>query len=452
LIVSVNVSRLKVIAFAALYFGALQWAYPNVVSPLFAYQGMTFRELPMEIMVFQWVLAMLPSFILPYDITRPSHYQWWILYLTVIVPVSLIAYHVVNYEGTQLSIYLMVTVACFMLMVLSSHLPRLKLPKLKLSPQVFWLLLGLITVFTYVGLIATLGIPKSLPTTDTVYDLRSETKPMLENSLPAIFRYLYFWQGLVFNPYILVTGLAKRNPFLIALGIGLQILMFALTTLRVFFLNNLLLVGMFFLIAMARRSFGLVLLKAFTGLVLASILWWSFDNYAIGPRVLLNRWILMGGQLSTYYYDYYSENPPDMLAHTIIGAVTKSPYSLPPNKVIGKTYFEDETNAPAAIWADGYGNLGWIGMILASIVAVVVMWIMDSAFAGRDTAFAVLITTIGANSFASQGVLSSLLTGGIVPILLLGLTSPDIRIRTRANRRTRSERQLAGTRLEEAAP
>jgi hypothetical protein len=452
LIVNINITRLKVLAYAALYFGALQWAYPNVVSPLFAYQGMIFRELPMEIMVFQWVLAMLPAFILPYNVTRPSHYQWWILYLTVIVPLSLISFHVVNYEGTQLPLYLMVTVGCFMLMVLSSALPKLKLPKVKISPQVFWFLLGCITVFTYAGLIATLGIPKSMPTAETVYDLRSEAKPMLENSLPVIFRYLYFWQGLVFNPYILIVGLARKNPLLIAVGIGLQLLMFAITTLRIFFLNNLLLVGMFFLISFARRSFGLAVLKAFTGLVLASILWWSVDNTAVGPRVLLERWILMGGQLSTYYYDYYSENPPDALAHTLLGAITTSPYTLPPNKTIGNVYFTDQTNAPSAIWADGYGNLGWIGMILASIVAVIIMWVMDSVFVGRDAAFAVLITTIGANSFASQGVLSSLLTGGIVPVLLLGLTSPNIRISQRKYRRSRRETPADGTRLEEATP
>ncbi|MEN6356361.1 MAG: hypothetical protein ABFD83_04670 [Armatimonadota bacterium] len=421
-------SRLLIILGSLAYVLLLQWIYPNVIAPIYSDVGMIYTRLHTWEYILQTVLGIIPAFWMPAEMKKPSQYQWWLLYLTVIVPTCILPYHVTLLPHDMITFYVFLIIVCFAFMCRISYLPPLKLPLLRISRFYFVLAVVGFTAATYGILIAYLGVRTMIPGFAEVSGLRQEFKSI---GLPGAVIYLYWWQGTVVNPLITTLGLVNRKILLVILGTLLQFELFALTSLRGFGVSAMLLLGMGVLILRTRRQMGVAFLYALFGATAVMVIWHAISPSAFGPLLFLKRWILNAGQLSGYYLEFFTNHVPAHLQHSssLLEWLFPGPYDLPKGQVIGRAYFlrfptGDYTNATAHIWADSYASFGYFGVVWASAVAAFIMWIVDSAFRHTDRRIALMLMCVVALAYAGQGVHTSLLTGGIVPMVCVGLTSP----------------------------
>ena len=76
-------------------------------------------------------------------------------------------------------------------------------------------------------------------------------------------------------------------------------------------------------------------------------------------------------------------------------------------------------NLNSNAWASGYGDLGFLGMLVVALPIGLVLWCMDAASVRLKDAFAYLLAGFLAFIFAEQAFSTSLFSGGVVTTVLL---------------------------------
>jgi hypothetical protein len=100
----------------------------------------------------------------------------------------------------------------------------------------------------------------------------------------------------------------------------------------------------------------------------------------------------------------------------------------------------------ANLWADGFSNFGYAGLLVASLLFAIVLWLYDSMAVGSDRRFAALAIGLPAFALANTGLLTALLTNGIgFAMVLIYLMPPASEFEVQRNsvpgrRRYRSQR------------
>jgi hypothetical protein len=98
-----------------------------------------------------------------------------------------------------------------------------------------------------------------------------------------------------------------------------------------------------------------------------------------------------------------------------------------PPYLIGALYFHSASNdANANIWADAYANFGYAGIICFTLLLAILLWLYDSIAVNRDTRLAALAIGLPAFALANGGLLTSLLTNGVVLAMLLTYLMPEM--------------------------
>ena len=422
--------RLAIIFGSILYVLALQLIYPLVIVPVFSYSGMIYRSQEGGVLLFQCLLACLPAIWLPKSFDRPSQYQCWILYVTVVVPTCILPYHVTAMAAAQIHRFNLALVSCFVLLCLVTRVQgrRIKFPHL--SSTAFLALLAATTVATYGWLLAKLGVGALFLPVDQVYELRTELRSI---NLPLLLNYMIWWQGVVINPIISALGFQKKRWILVLLSLLLQVQLYSITSLRTFLAAAVFQVGIGVFFIIVRRNRGVFFIYAMGSCAALAAIWHVWYPKALAPLLLLERWIFNGGQLSGYYFEFFSRHASAGLAHSSVPLLRwlfPGGYDLPVGQVIGREYFVQSsdgvyTNATAHIWADGFAAFGYSGMLWATLVAMGLLLVADHACQKQDPAFKIMAFALIAMSMINQNVLTGILTGGLAPFLLLSIIMPS---------------------------
>lgn len=414
------------------YIIVLQWAYPAVLVPIFSYSGMVYRsQSPMNFVV-QYVLAWLPSLWLPRELDKPSQYQNWILYITVVVPTCILPYHVTALPARQIGAFLGAITVCFAGLCTVSRLRPIKINYPQFSPRLYASLLGAITIVIYLWLILHLGFSSFFLPIDQVYIVRTELRSA---NIPVLLGYLIWVQGAVVNPMICAAGFYRRRWLLVLLSTLLQVQLYSLTSLRFFMAAAAFAVGIGFFELIFRRARGVAFLYSIILSSLGAVIWNLADQRALGPLLFLERWIFNSGQLSGYYLEFFSRHPFAGLQHSSIPMLRwlfPGSYDLPIGQIIGREYFIQATdgvytNATAHFWADGFASFGYSGIVAATVVAFFLLWLVDSAASRQERSFAIMTFSVVGLSLTGQSVLTTVLTGGVAAYVFLILIGPRYR-------------------------
>jgi uncharacterized membrane protein YgaE (UPF0421/DUF939 family) len=96
--------------------------------------------------------------------------------------------------------------------------------------------------------------------------------------------------------------------------------------------------------------------------------------------------------------------------------------------LIGARYFHSASNdANVNIWADGYANFGYAGILCFTLLLAILLWLYDSiAASSRNTRVAALAIGLPAFALANGGLLTSLLTNGVALAMLLIYLMPSM--------------------------
>lgn len=413
LLVSTWVKRLSIILGSFAYLVALHLSYVYVISPLFSYHGYTYHPPSTFYIAVAWLMALTPSLWMPVQRDRPSQVVYWLLYVLVFIPAMIIPFYTLYNEPTRSMSMQLVLLGCFAMLGGIYRLPLLILPRLKISSALFWSLVALLSLGFYTYIVKVFGVHFNIVSMDDVYGVRAEYDQQLADSGVGV-AYALEWQSNVINPLLIAYGLVNRKGSLVALGLIGQLFLYSITGFKSVFLSAEFILML--LVVQIRKGtwfgqltawgFGVtVMLCAWLDVLTSSIFYTS---------IFVRRMIITPGLLTGYYFDFFSNHPRLLLAHSIFKGLFTYPYSLSPPNLIGSFYWGDAgTAANANLWADAYANFGLWGMFFFTLMLGLVLLVFDSLSVGRNPLVTSLLLGVPAITLANTALLTSLFNHGI---------------------------------------
>jgi hypothetical protein len=412
--------RAATITAALVYIGVLIWFYTTQIAPLYAYSGLVDAGPDPMATIVVVALAALPAAWLPIAALRPSVIVLWFVYVVGYVPVAVVPFYMEGDLSTVLPFDLAL-VGSMAIVALAVRLPppRITLPNLSLT--VFTRLVTAAGVLCLIYIGATFGV-HSLPSLSNVYGRRAEFDTALGGAVAG--GYIVPWAGNVIYPILMTLGLVRKRAELIVLSVLGQLLIYSATGFKSVFFSIALVPLAYFAISRASRSFGLLATAAAPVILLLA----AAGNSPTGELSvnLARRVFATPGQLTWYYFEYFSVHPPYHLSHRFLGWLFPLEYSAEPAPLIGSVYFpQSNPSANASLWADAFANFGIGGIIGFSVIFGVVLWVADGLGRMRDARIAGPMMAIAGLNLASSALFTNLLTLGVgLSCLLMALLPP----------------------------
>lgn len=405
------------------YIAALLWAYATIVSQAFAYSGYTLMWRNAATMVWLVALALLPAFLLPYSLERPSALIMWWLYLAAYIPSILVPPLSLSMPLEELLPLQISLLFCMGLLSFASSGRLLAVRRINISSGVFWsvfIVLWLASL-AFIGMSGAnlLGNLAALLAGESEYVIRSQYIGQLFDRGPGL-GYLLGQVGQALDPYLIAVGIVYRRRMCLLAGIIGQIIVFSLTGFKSVLFSAIFLALLFLLIKRWRLSFGVVLtLGLMAGILLCAVADRVTPN-TLFSSLLTRRMLCDPGLLTGFYFEHYSQVPHAGVDYHFIHT---GPVRGPSNE-IGLTYFGSaDVDANANLWAEGFADFGVPGIVGFTLLAAFVIWIYDSISVSRDLELATLLAAMLAFNLSNTSPTTVLLThGGIAAALLLYLS------------------------------
>lgn len=421
-------ARAGLLCLGLLYYILLMASYILFISPGQAYLGLVTRNLS----VFWWIISILlsqvPLLHLPIKFTKPSDLAAWYLYLLVVAPCPLVSLMVSTEEPLQVLQLPLLILSAFFIFEICRCSSSLKVPliseskrKVRLRPEfsnLFFYVIPVIMLTLSVIALYTIRFNIDLSISD-VYTRRLQARETVIGG--SFVAYSITFLGKAYMPLSIVIGLYYKKSIFLFLAVISSIAVFSVDGSKGSIFTPLLIVCIILLVSKPRNNEGFLLLVGCCCIIVLSII----EEFAIGSSIfsifIVRRLFIIPAQLTTYYWEFFSYHPLVFLSDSILKIFINPQYPLPTAMIIGLNYFQDaNANANAGIWASGFANFGYVGVIITSIIAAVILRIVDSiADTNRYVVGCVVSLMIGI-AWTEQALHTSILSSGII-VLIIGL-------------------------------
>jgi len=436
------------------YVALLHYAYEKLISPSFAYGGYTYRDPVWHLYFYAILLVIFIGLLLPKRVERPSDLVLWLLFTVAVAPSILIAqYADILAPNGAMALSCLITASFIGVILFNRGLVTRAIPTPRLSSTSFWILLTVVTLITYGYMLITIGLHLRLVSLTDVYDVRGDYRADIVAGGATIARLISI-QSNVINPVIMVRGIHTRNRLMIAAGVFGQLLIFASTGFRsvLFSIPLLLLIVLSF--RRNSRPPGSNILIGTIAIAACAVGVDRVFNTITWTSLIIRRFIVSPGLLSAVYVDVFSRLPSAHLGHSVLRGIVRYPYpeGVTPASVVGSTYFKQpDMSANANIFADGFMNFGYLGVVAAAVVLLVILRAIDGASIGIPTRVAGAILTLPMISLANSGILTTLMTHGLIASIVILAVLPRDGWEARIGEQPGSSaRHTSPTRVEEA--
>lgn len=403
--------RLVTILLFGFYAMLLQYAYADRIAPAFEYLNLYYRRPETVNYVLALVLVGLLSLAMPSRMVRPSDLILWLMLVMVVTPSILVPQFIPALTPSRSLTAAVMIAACFSGVTYFARTgPGWSLRVRGIN---WWVVILCVTVATYAYMAVTAGLAIRFVSLGNVYGLRSEFSDQIAATGPAL-GYLVRIQGNVVNPLVLAYGLWHKRWSLIALPILGQLLIFSVTGYKIILLS----VPALIVVTLVFRRWGmpsgrivLVGLGAITAIALV------VDGIVGGQfytEVFVDRLLITPGTLTAAHMSVFSAFPKSQWHGTVLAYLIGGSPQPNPNYLVGSVFFGNSSvDANANLFADGYSNFGYAGMIIESMLLIPILWLIDAA--GRHlplkvSAAVLLIPTI---ALANSSVFATALTDGV---------------------------------------
>ena len=401
------------------YAWSVEWSYKTVVTPYFEYMGYVLYKRELTDHVLALFFVSLGALALPHRVKTPSQLVGILLFSFVYVP-SLVISTVVLSVSTAALFRLHVTLfLAFAAYLLWSYvpLPKKRFRCLAVSPVLWVSLIGVLAFVLLFYLVVTLGL-KPPPSIFDPYEVRigaREAGPLVGYTVRIL--------GNVFGPVLVIAGVIQGRRSWVFLGVFLHVMVFSFDGTKSTLFMPVMLVGFLIILTIGRGLTNLVITATIALIVVST---WV-DIYLGSPLVssfLVRRLIVTPGVLTSFYYEYFTDNPVFWWGHSVLRFFVDSPYDTSPAFLIGYEYFgSDLTSANANLWADGFANAGVFGALLVSVIAGAFFKVADWLSIGRGL-FGLLVWLAPSFALVNSAFLTSVLTHGLAITAVIVLGAP----------------------------
>jgi hypothetical protein len=412
--------RAATIAAALVYVGILMWVYTTQIAPVYAYYGLIDADPDPMPTVIVTAVAALPAAWLPISARRPSFIVLWLLYLVGYVPAIVVPLFIEGDLATVLRFDLAL-VGSMAILSLIVRLPAVSIGVPHLSLTAFTRLMLVLGLLSLAYIAATFGIQPP-PSLSSVYTRRAEFDTAVGGA--AAGGYVIPWAANAINPILMALGMVRKRAAPLVLGIAGQLLIYSATGFKSVLFSIALVPLVYVAVSIARRSFGLLATVAAPVILLLAV---AGNSLTGGVALSLARRVFTTpGQLTWYYFDYFSVHQPYQLSHRFLGWLFPSQYSVEPAALIGSVYFpQSNPSANANLWADAFANFGLGGIVGFSLLFGLVLLVVDGLGLRRDARIVGPLLAISGLNLASSALFTNLLTFGLgLSCLLIALMPP----------------------------
>jgi O-antigen polymerase len=412
---------------ALTYVAVLHHAYAWQIAPFFAYLQYAYRPPDALAYAFAISLVVALALVLPRRITQPSHLIAWVLFIVAVVPaivIPQIAPALSRADALELAVW--VAISYLPVATLGTRRAlRGFVPRRPLRASAFWPLL----FAAYAGLsgyvLATAGLNLELPSLNDVYGVRAELAAMEETD--AMLAYVVPLLAGVVNPVVLARGLWARKWGWILAGVLGQVFVYSVSGNKTAVLSPIAIAGVYLLLRSRRPPPAAACLLAAPVVSVVIVLIDHLSRSVPGDltSLIVRRFLVTPGLLTAGYVQVFDDIDKARLAHSILSPFFDYPYTKDPPFLVGATFFGDpSTHANANMLADGFANFGYLGMVAACLVCVVLLWAVDDAAEGLPLGFACLVVLMPALALADSGILTTMLTHGFLATVVILALAP----------------------------
>ncbi|WP_256421600.1 hypothetical protein [Halobellus rarus] len=332
---------------------------------------------------------------------------------------SLVPLLVYTILGPGNLIYTSIICIGFILTILISDLGiHLTRPSLPINIYNLTTLLLSFSIFIGLWLLIQNGLPQltALDLRD-VYEVRGTT--IYGGTL---FVYLVSWQAKVVNPFLIAYGITNKKYMVGLVAFCLQLGTYLYTSHKIYLFSIGLVVLLIWILF--EGSVSLTLSKVLSISVVSSYIVYLFSDLLIIPSIMIRRVFFLPPKAQTHYYDYFSENEFAYFSMSRVGFFIDEVYEESLPTIIGREYFSG-ASANAAYFADGYAQLGLLGILIVSIVLGFVLLIANSMIDSTDP-IATTAVIIPFFSLINSALTTTLLTHGLVVGIALAILYSSI--------------------------
>jgi hypothetical protein len=388
----------------AAFIAALEVAYALFMAPRFGYLGYDYQEPDRAWMVAAFLLLIAVSFFLPYRPERFSGYAVWFLYASLLVPVATVPL----YGGTRAPqdsfAFAMYCAAIWIGVALAVRRPAGQyIPVAKSTSHALWAAVIVLSLATYAYLASVFGITFNLMSVFDIAETRLHYRDELVPTVPLL-GYLIANQGNVVNPFLMAYGAVRRRWMLAGIGAVGQLVLYSTGGFKTVLLS----IPLCILLALFMRK-----RKSILGmLVVAStaVLGWvsmAVDTVlSVGVvDVLVARVFMVAGYLMPMYRDAYDTGEWALWDHSFLAPFVSTPYTVSPGFYVSMVSLNrPDVQLNGSLVADGYANLGLLGIAIEAAFLVILLRLADSASRGLP--------------------MGLVLATGLLPVFTLGNVSP----------------------------
>lgn len=394
-----------------------QWVYITWLNKYFNYYGFYYNPPELDYLILAFILSLLPGFLMPIRLTRPSQLIYWVLYLVVFIPSMFVPLNMALRPASDIVLLIITLCAGFFLTGASYLLPLPRLRVLPLPKAVFWFGFVFITLSLTAWVITVFFGQMRIVSFENIYkEVRFPADTIMTGSYVG---YAIMWLSNVFNPLLISWGLVRKRLSFLIVGVLGQVLMYSTIGSKSAIVSIPLMFIFYFLLRKKTDYFGL---KITWGVVSVFLILNSINLIMDGsaPFMMISSIIFMRifgmeGLLAGQYHYFLQVHPLTFLSHiNFVRLFLDYPYSDPLGIEIGHFYYNLNLNANANFWiTDGLAGLGLPGILLVSLVCTFVFWLLDSAARGHSTVFVALLITLEAMCISNISLFTTLLSGGL---------------------------------------
>ena len=421
-LVKVNKSDIKFVLSVIFFKIILDLSYYFVISPIWGYEGLQVN-LNLFKLLESYFLLIPVMLLMPKNRYRLSSIFIWLLILISYIPM-LTFYAFMDQPRIYMYAVTIFWILVFMLM-------RIKVPaikKIKQSKIISYFIISVLLLYAVFVSILYFSTSFNFDLTQ-VYIVRS----LYTATAIPLAGYLLNWAACIINPLLFAIFLIKKKWFPLILIILLQLVLFSGTGIRLYLFT---LPFVLFIMWVASYRNGMTYLAvAFSLGILTGVLsYWLFDDKWLSA-LLTYRIFIDPARLSFNYYDFFSNHEFVLLSDSRIGPLLglTYPYHLDPPHLIGEVYFHNpNANVNTGITGDAYMNFGLWGLLLLCIILSAVLKLIDVCSEGIDLRVGTAVIAIVALMLTNVGILTSLMTSGLLLAILLLYLLPVVKKQTHA--------------------
>ena len=346
---------------------------------------------------------------------KPSTFLFNVVFFIIYIPMG-IMYGCCNYEtGFFLFVTALMYLSALCINGISIYLPKKKVVVVGMNRLIIWVAALIVGAVVFYSLFR-FGFPSlSALNFSSVYNLRRHSQYQ-DNKY---FGYIFRWTISVILPFLIVISMKRRNalttPLLILIGV--MFFLYSGSKTIIFSLPMTVFAFLFAEIKDMNHRFYSLFCVGMSGVIGLGILGW-YDPYSY----LVRRVLLIPANLKFLYYDFFSSRPKIGLAGTLWGSILnqKNPYSRGIGHEISSFYFKnDDMNSNTGFIAEGYYRFGFIGIIIAFALLILLLYLIDLLALRATFAVAVSVCIYPIYTLNDGAIIDSLIFGPFMVLLLI---------------------------------